>query len=108
MPSLYQQAACLLCTSDFEGFPNTFLEAWSQGLPVVSTFDPDDLIARRELGLVAGDVPGLAVAIRRLLESPDLYRRLSHNARQYYLENHTVEVAMPRFEELFLRVLNAP
>ena len=104
----YRQAACLLCTSDFEGFPNTFLEAWSQGLPVVSTFDPDDLIARRELGLVAGDVAGLAAAIRRLLTSPDLYRRLSQNARQYYLENHTVEIAMPRFEEVFLRVLNAP
>jgi glycosyltransferase involved in cell wall biosynthesis len=101
----YRQAACLLCTSDFEGFPNTFLEAWSQGLPVVSTFDPDDLIARLELGLVAGDVPGLAAAIRRLLASPDLYRRLSQNARQYYLENHTVEVAMPRFEQVFLKVL---
>ena len=101
----YRQATCLLCTSDYEGFPNTFLEAWSQGLPVVSTFDPDDLTARRELGLVAGDVPGLAAAVRRLLTSPDLYRRLSQNARQYYTENHTVEVAMPRFEEVFLKVL---
>ncbi|MCX5672205.1 MAG: glycosyltransferase family 4 protein [Planctomycetota bacterium] len=106
MPGLYQQAACLLCTSDFEGFPNTFLEAWSQGLPMVTTFDPDDLIARRELGLVAGDVPGLAAAVRRLLTSPDLYRRLSQNARQYYLENHTVEVAMPRFERLFSDVVS--
>jgi glycosyltransferase involved in cell wall biosynthesis len=103
----YAQAASLLCTSDYEGFPNTFLEAWSQGLPVVSTFDPDDLIARRELGLVAGDVTGLAAAIRRLLTSPDLYRRLSHNARQYYLQNHTVEIAMPRFEQVFLDVLHA-
>jgi glycosyltransferase involved in cell wall biosynthesis len=103
----YRQAACLLCTSDFEGFPNTFLEAWSQGLPVVSTFDPDGLIARRELGLVAGDVPSLAAAIRRLLASPDLCGRLSRNARQYYLENHTVEAAMPRYERVFLEVLSA-
>lgn len=103
----YRQAACLCCTSDFEGFPNTFLEAWSQGLPVVSTVDPDDLMACRELGLVSGDVAGLAAAIRRLLESPDLYRRLSLNARQYYLENHTVEIAMPRFERVFLEVLDA-
>ena len=104
----YLRAACLICTSPTEGFPNTFLEAWSSACPVISTFDPDDLIARRELGLVAGDVPGLAAAVRRLLESPDLYRRLSQNARQYYIENHTVEVAMPRFEEVFLGVLNAP
>jgi glycosyltransferase involved in cell wall biosynthesis len=56
--------------------------------------------------LVAGDVPGLAAAIRRLLASPDLYRRLSQNARQYYLENHTVEVAMPQFERVFLNAVS--
>ena len=42
MARLYQQSGCLVCTSHLEGFPNTFLEAWSQGLPVVSTWDPDD------------------------------------------------------------------
>ena len=31
----YRRAACLCSTSLFEGFPNTFLEAWSQGRPVV-------------------------------------------------------------------------
>jgi glycosyltransferase involved in cell wall biosynthesis len=36
-----ENAACLCSTSDVEGFPNTFLEAWSHGVPVVSTIDPD-------------------------------------------------------------------
>ncbi len=104
MPQFYQQAACLCCTSDFEGFPNTFLEAWSHRLPVVSTFDPDDLIATRGLGAVAGDVAGLATGIRRLITSPDEWRAASSRARQYYLENHTVEKVMPQFERVFLEV----
>jgi glycosyltransferase involved in cell wall biosynthesis len=105
MPEFYRNAACLLCTSDVEGFPNTFLEAWSHGLPVVSTFDPDGLIARRNLGVSADDVPALIAGLRSLLSSPDRWLEASANARRYYLENHTVETVMPQFERVFLDVV---
>ncbi len=95
----------MCCTSDFEGFPNTFLEAWSHGLPVVSTFDPDDLIAKRDMGTVADDVPGLVSGIRGLLTSQQRWSEASKNARRYYLENHAVDKVMPRFERVFLDVL---
>jgi glycosyltransferase involved in cell wall biosynthesis len=100
----YRQAACLCCTSEFEGFPNTFLEAWSHGLPIVSTFDPDNLIATRGLGHVASDVSGLATGLRRLLNSPAEWQAASIRARQYYSENHPVESVLPRFEQLFREV----
>lgn len=103
----YHQAAALLCTSNYEGFPNTFLEAWSCGLPVVSTFDPDGLIAREGLGAVAADVPGLLAALGRLLQDEPLYLRCSANARRYFLANHPVEEVMPRFEQVFLEVASA-
>jgi glycosyltransferase involved in cell wall biosynthesis len=100
----YQQSAALLCTSRAEGFPNTFLEAWSCGLPVVSTFDPDNLITEKGLGKVGKDVPELAVGIRELLESPDKRRKASESARAYYLENHTVDKAMCGFERVLLNI----
>jgi glycosyltransferase involved in cell wall biosynthesis len=97
----YRNAACLCCTSDFEGFPNTFLEAWSHGLPIVSTFDPDGLIARKQLGMAASDVAGLAAAIKSLLSSPNRYREMSQNARAYFLENHQPDRVLPKFEAVF-------
>lgn len=104
VPEFYRQSALLCCTSEYEGFPNTFLEAWSHGLPIVSTFDPDGLIARRNLGVVVANLAGAGPAILSLLSSPDSYRQVSENARRYYLEHHTFEAVMPRFEELFRSV----
>ncbi len=102
VPSFYGNAGCLCCTSDFEGFPNTFLEAWSYGLPVVSTFDPDSVIRKHKLGIVARDVPEMIAAIRCLYESEDRYLEMSRNARQYVWENHRMDAVMPKFEEVFL------
>ncbi len=107
MAEYYQRAACLCCTSVLEGFPNTFLEAWSHGLPVVSTFDPDRLIAERRLGIVAEDVAGLAAGIRRLVRSPGEWLEISASTRRYYVENHTLDAVMPRFVGIFQDTLNA-
>jgi glycosyltransferase involved in cell wall biosynthesis len=45
-----REAALFTHTSAAEGFPNVFLEAWSVGLPSVTCFDPDGIIAREDLG----------------------------------------------------------
>ncbi len=102
----YRRAKVLCCTSDSEGFPNTFLEAWSHGLPVVSTFDPDNVIAERGVGVVATGVSGLVNGIRRLVRSQECWHEASQAARQYYKENHRVEVTMPQFESIFLSLLH--
>ena len=45
----------LICTSPIEGFPNTFIEAWSFGVPVLSLYvDPGNIIKKEALGFVAG------------------------------------------------------
>lgn len=104
MPELYRNVSSLCCTSLYEGFPNTFLEAWSHGLPIVSTVDPDNLIATRGLGIAATGEKELVAAIRRLVESPAYWRELSVNARHYFLENHAINPVMQRFEQLFMDV----
>ena len=55
-------------TSDSEGFPNSFLQAWVRGVPVVSFFDPDNLIDQRGLGASPGDLQEMQAAINHLLD----------------------------------------
>ena len=99
MARLYQQAGCLVCTSQIEGFPNTFLEAWSQGLPVVSTWDPDGLIQRRGLGVACEGTPAeVARGIRSLVGSPGAWSAASACARAYYLATHRPELTFKAFE----------
>ena len=100
---LLDNCACLCCTSDHEGFPNTFLEAWSHGRPIVSTWDPDNLIATHGLGVVAErDAGAVSSALRSLLSSPSGWERASLNATAYFDETHALDRVMPRFERVFI------
>jgi len=104
MPDLYRHSTVLCCTSDSEGFPNTFLEAWSWGVPVVSTVDPDGIIERNQLGLFVTKEK-LSNALKDLCGDTERHRRLCRNARDYYVRNHQVDTAMSRFEQLFLQTI---
>ena len=105
LAEFYRGSSCFCSTSDYEGFPNTFLEAWSCGLPIVSTFDPDGVIVKHNLGIVARDIPEMRSALYSLLGSPERFQECSRNARRYFVENHQAEAVLPRFETLFLETL---
>ena len=85
----YSRAHALVLTSMFEGFPSVFLEAWSWGLPTISTVDVDGVVVDAELGAIASDVRGLADALGKVLSSRQEWESCSKRAREYYVGNHT-------------------
>ena len=82
-------ASVLLSTSDEEGFPNTFLQAWTSGTPVVTLrVDPDGIIAREQLGAVAPSLSEATQRIAALLASPAERDAIAARARRYVADAH--------------------
>lgn len=93
---LVRQAKILVCTSEFEGFPNTFLQAWSSNVPVVSTVDPSGIIEKYNLGIVVSSEQGLHDAVRKLLYDTELYKTMQSCIQAYFTENHSAIVGFER------------
>ncbi len=84
-------------TSEIEGFPNSMLQAWAAGLPVVSYFDPDGAIKRHGLGQTPRDLDEMAEAIKGYLENEELRRQTGERAREYVSDNHAPRAVAERY-----------
>ncbi len=80
-----KKCAMFVSSSDWEGFPNSVLEALALGMPVISTdcdYGPRDMITDHVNGLLVpvGDVQALTDAMAELAEDPELARNLGEKA----------------------------
>src|SRR5690349_4984559 len=93
------EASLFLSTSEEEGFPNTFTQAWSVGTPIISLrLDPDNLIERIGLGRVAGSIDTAVADIDLLMRSPDLREAIACRARRFIVENYSAAKVVKLFE----------
>lgn len=89
---LYHEADIFLLTSvnindnDFEGFGLVFLEAGACGKPLIGTFDCgiEDAVVDGVTGILVpqNDVKKTAEAVLKLLDNPELARKLGENSRK--------------------------
>jgi glycosyltransferase involved in cell wall biosynthesis len=102
---LYDRARLLINTSDIEGFPNAYLQAWARGVPVIALIDPDGLIEREGLGIAVKDPDGFAEAAGRLLREPRILREASDRCRRFMAREYGEDRVLAAYLETFEAVL---
>jgi glycosyltransferase involved in cell wall biosynthesis len=89
---LLSKAHLLVNTSIYEGFSNTFIQAWMRCVPVVSlNVDPDGILVRERIGFHSKNFEQLLSDVTRLIKTKALREEMGKRARSYAIANHSVE-----------------
>ncbi len=100
----FDEASVCLNTSDYEGLPNTFMQAWLRGIPTLSFVRPES--APGVSGTLAcDDLDHMALRLDRLTRDRAAWSAASQACRRHFEDHHTMDVAVARYLEVFDQVL---
>lgn len=105
---LYGRSKLLVNTSDVEGFPNSYLQAWIRGVPVVTLIDPDGVIEREGLGVAVTSPSAIRGAVKNLLTDPDELSAASDRCRSYMAREYGEHKVLAAYLEAFEEVMRSP
>jgi glycosyltransferase involved in cell wall biosynthesis len=91
----FDAARLLVNTSDTEGLPNTFLQAWARGVPTLATVAAENPAHRFFPDADAG-----AREIEALFARPELWQRASALSREHFERNHSGAETLARYARL--------
>jgi glycosyltransferase involved in cell wall biosynthesis len=93
----FNRARVFVNTSRYEGFPNTFLQAWARGVPTVSFVDTGSRHELEPVYAVVRDVSQAAREISRLMLDDDHWRAASSRCREHYWAQHSMSSVTTRY-----------
>jgi glycosyltransferase involved in cell wall biosynthesis len=99
----------LVITSRYEGSPKAVIESMSSGLPVIAVKSPGltEIVQHGVNGLLVDpDAESIAGAMRKLMNDPDLWLRLSENGRRMALETYSKSSVIRKEISLLTRLMN--
>jgi len=97
----FNQAALLVNTSKYEGFPNTFLEAWRYATPVVSLhFDLDGVLSGCSVGRHSGSFDKFIEDILHLYNNPQIRAQMGNKGRKMVDQKYSLDKVANSYLEI--------
>jgi glycosyltransferase involved in cell wall biosynthesis len=104
MDEKYASARVFVNTSDSEGFPNSYLQAWIRGTPVVAFFDPDAVIQSEGLGRAVFNLDEMASVVLELVEDKQRWSDASKSCTAYMASVHAESRIVLPYLDMFERL----
>lgn len=101
----YRRAIALVNTSAYEGFPNTFLEAWRQGAPVASLDIDVSRFGEFQPEFAHGTMSELVETVKRLTGDIDYRREVGMQSRREFENKLDITLVSERYRDALLRAI---
>ena len=102
---IYRGLSCVICVSEYEGFPNTLLEANSYGIPTLSfpIGDAPTIVESGKNGYIIKSFRELFERLIMIYTDKELFMELSLNAWKVSNEKFNLEKINSKYLELYER-----
>ena len=102
----FDDALMFINTSESEGFPNTFLQAWARGVPSISFVDCGARVAGKTVGRVVGSMSEMIACVRQWLENDLELADAGGVCRAYVEGRHSTSKVVDMYEGVFAELLS--
>jgi len=96
----FNGARVQLNTSKFEGFPNTFLQGWSRGIPTVCFIDTGSREEGEPVCTIVSSVDEAAAQVARLMSDDVAWQRASNRCLAHFRRQHSIDAMLVRYEHI--------
>ena len=94
----FNGARVFVNTSLYEGFPNTFMQAWARGIPSVGFVDTGSRRDGQPIYDIVNDVSDATAKVERLMRDDILWQQASNRVAAHFRDCHSIDAVIDRYE----------